>query len=361
MALDLSRYALGFSIKIAGKEDKELVASIQDLKVEQHLEGSSAFSFSLIDPIDQSTQRFKWLDGKALDPQRSDVSVQMGYVTGMKTVILGRIAALEPRFNPEGPPTLNVQGYDHYEWLKHSLATVGRTFQEAETYGDIVGKIATFNKLDKGKIEPRAKPCSQVAKSPDQTDAQFLEGLAERLGHEVFVREKKLYFQKPKYKSKEVATLEWGVDLISFEPRLSTAQVVVKVTVIGRNEKTAKEVKGEATLSDLDYKESKAKSAGEILKSYREVTRRVTNIPVSCEAEAKVIAKAILERSNSKLITCTCKCLGNPDLVPGSNIMIKGVGKRFSGRYYLTKSTHEIGGSGYTTTLDLRRGLAGNV
>jgi len=87
----------------------------------------------------------------------------------------------------------------------------------------------------------------------------------------------------------------------------------------------------------------------------------VTDIPVTCEAEAKEIAKAILERSNRELITCTCKCPGNPDLVPGSNVMIKGVGKRFSGKYYLTKSTHKIGESGYTTTLEMRRGLVGNV
>lgn len=361
MAVDLGQYAPRFSIKIGGGENKELAAAIQGVKVEQHLTGSSAFSFTLIDPIDQSTQKFKWLDGKVLDPQRSDLVVQMGYSNSMKTMIQGRITALEPRFNPDGAPTLDVQGYDHYEWLKHSVATVGRTFQETESYGDIVGKIVTFNKLNRGEIEPKMKPCSQVAKSPNQSDAQFLEGLAERFGYEVFVREKKLYFQKPKYKSKEVATLEWGLDLMSFDPRLSTAKVVVKVTVVGRNTMEGKEVSGVATLSDLDYKESKAKTAGEILKSYREIKKTVTDKTVSCEAEAKEIAKAILERANCELITCTCSCLGNSDLVPGSNVMIKGVGKRFSGRYYLTKATHEIGTNGYKTTLNMRRGLVGDV
>ena len=49
------------------------------------------------------------------------------------------------------------------------------------------------------------------------------------------------------------------------------------------------------------------------------------------------------------------KVIGLPDLRPGDNVEIHGVGKRFSGTYYVTKVTHTLNAAGYLTEFDARR------
>ena len=45
----------------------------------------------------------------------------------------------------------------------------------------------------------------------------------------------------------------------------------------------------------------------------------------------------------------------------GINIRIDGVGKRFSGRYYVKSVKHTLGDGGYTMSFDVRRGGSGVV
>jgi phage protein D len=46
---------------------------------------------------------------------------------------------------------------------------------------------------------------------------------------------------------------------------------------------------------------------------------------------------------------------GLPDIRSGTVLLIDGVGERFSGRYFVTSTTHSIGDSGYTTQFECRR------
>ena len=55
------------------------------------------------------------------------------------------------------------------------------------------------------------------------------------------------------------------------------------------------------------------------------------------------------------LVTGTGSVVGLPDLRSGGVLMITGLGKRFSGRYFVTNTTHAIGDSGYTTQFACRR------
>jgi phage protein D len=47
--------------------------------------------------------------------------------------------------------------------------------------------------------------------------------------------------------------------------------------------------------------------------------------------------------------------VGLPDLRAGSVVYIDGLGERFSGRYFVTSTTHAISDSGYTTQFECRR------
>jgi phage protein D len=47
--------------------------------------------------------------------------------------------------------------------------------------------------------------------------------------------------------------------------------------------------------------------------------------------------------------------VGLPDLRAGSVVNIDGLGARFTGRYFVTSTTHAIGDGGYTTQFECRR------
>jgi Bacteriophage probable baseplate hub protein len=47
--------------------------------------------------------------------------------------------------------------------------------------------------------------------------------------------------------------------------------------------------------------------------------------------------------------------VGLPDIRAGCVIMLERLGKRFSGRYFVTSTTHTIGDGGYTTQFQCRR------
>ena len=47
--------------------------------------------------------------------------------------------------------------------------------------------------------------------------------------------------------------------------------------------------------------------------------------------------------------------VGLPDLRSGSVVEVDGLGKRFTGRYFVTGTTHGITNGGYTTQFECRR------
>jgi phage protein D len=50
-----------------------------------------------------------------------------------------------------------------------------------------------------------------------------------------------------------------------------------------------------------------------------------------------------------------------PDLRPGDNLELQGLGRRFSGVYYVLKVEHALGNSGYQTRFDVRKPFDGGT
>jgi phage protein D len=54
-------------------------------------------------------------------------------------------------------------------------------------------------------------------------------------------------------------------------------------------------------------------------------------------------------------ITGEGTAIGNTDIRAGEVVELNGLGKRFSGLYYVTSSTHEVGPKGYRTRFNVGR------
>jgi uncharacterized protein len=147
--------------------------------------------------------------------------------------------------------------------------------------------------------------------------------------------------------------LEWGKSLISFQPSLQVANQVAALTVRGWNPQTKgeikvtverNEIKGIVTPSKLGIEEPEPAKKSEI----------VVDRPIQNEDEAKLLATSRMRQIAEALVEARGKTIGLPDLRSGGKIQINGVGKRFSGVYLVTSTTHTIGEGGYTTDFTAR-------
>ncbi len=87
----------------------------------------------------------------------------------------------------------------------------------------------------------------------------------------------------------------------------------------------------------------------------------VVDAPVLSQEEAKKLAVSLLQERSYEYITGTGEVIGLPDLRPGQNLELQGLGRRFSGTYYVTHVVHTLNASGYLTQFTVRRAHDGGL
>jgi phage protein D len=106
-----------------------------------------------------------------------------------------------------------------------------------------------------------------------------------------------------------------------------------------------------ATTKPLDGTPLK-RQAEQSFKGRREV---IGTRPVNSVQEGQTLARETNERITRNTLTGSGSTVGLPKLRAGVTVEISGVGKNFSGRYFVTSTTHTLGDGGYTTQFDCRR------
>ena len=143
--------------------------------------------------------------------------------------------------------------------------------------------------------------------------------------------------------------------LISFSPQLTLAKQVSKVTVRGWDPTTKTSIVQSASPGDLPAGAAGGKS-GPALAATNFPNKQdvVVDCPVTSVQEAKALAVSLLRERAYEFITGSGQVIGVPDLRPGFNVRLSGLGQRFTQDYYVTKVEHTLGGSGYTTSFEAR-------
>jgi phage protein D len=86
----------------------------------------------------------------------------------------------------------------------------------------------------------------------------------------------------------------------------------------------------------------------------------VVRDPVSSTEEAGRLASGLLNEMAMRYVTGEGVCIGRPDLRPGRPVKIEGIGRRFSGLYYVTSTEHSyLPNRGYRTAFSVRRNATG--
>jgi phage protein D len=151
--------------------------------------------------------------------------------------------------------------------------------------------------------------------------------------------------------------LKYGSSLIDFQPDLSVANQVGQVTVNGWDAVRKQPIQATARRKELTTNKNVGGADGksDLNSAFSERTEIIATRPINSQEEANILARETLEQIAKHMMKGSGSTVGVPDLRAGSVIILEGLGTRFSGRYFVTSTTHKIDDSGYTTRFECRR------
>jgi len=125
------------------------------------------------------------------------------------------------------------------------------------------------------------------------------------------------------------------------------------MAVKGWNRQTNRAIGQKVTMADVDINRDLQPLLDQPGCQPREDT--VVNEPMYSDAQARRRALAILSDKLKQMVEANGTVVGLPDLRAGQQVLIRGLGARFSGIYFVIKTTHTLNDSGYATKFTARR------
>src|ERR1051325_139703 len=324
-----------FDVLIDGKSlDQELHAHITSLTVDDDLNKVSMFAFD-VEASDYAKEKNAWIDDRSFTVGNK-VEIKMGYGNTLKSLFKGEVTGLEPSFYCDRLPRLTVRGYDRRHRLQRGTRT--RTFAQQKD-SDIASQIAKEAGLTAAADDSQV--VHEYVIQANQSDLDFLLARAAAINYEVVTEDTTLYFRKAASDKGGMVRLKMGDDLLEFHPRLTSAQQVSEVNVLGWNLKEKKSIQATATSPNEKIGGNKS-GPGLSGDAFGAAAQTITSHPVTTQAEADQIAKAVLSKQALAFIEGSGSCLGRADLRKGKLIEITGASKRFDGKYYVTAVIHRF-------------------
>lgn len=239
-------------------------------------------------------------------------------------------------------------------------------------YSDIASRIA-----QKRGLKPVARDSKivheQVAQS-NQSDLNFLRELAEKIGYACYIEGGELHFHPRDYGAKPSMAFayyngEYG-NLISFEPEEKTLDEPDEVAVAGVDPMEKEPSYGKANDANterdslaegsflvnavsgaMEWVGSKVRPPGQ--------TGKTEAAAAQTDAEAQQEAEAAFRKAEDNTVEATITTVGTPGLRAKRIITLYGLGKTYSGNWYVKQATHSVGSS-YICTAKLTRNATGN-
>lgn len=336
-------YAPDFEVKITGLTmAADVKHAVISLSYENNLDQADMFTLVL----DNANLRFT---DSALFDVGKEVEIHLGYSGNLKPMMLGEIVDISPTFPEGGAPTLTIRGFDKSHRMRHNHKQRPFFFSNASI---IAAQIAAENLLI-----PVVHPTTAFMETKYQngSDMALLKELARRTFFETYVHWDRLYFRLPRLQT-EAVYLEWGKNLSSFSPRLSSSGQVGMVALRDYDQQLAQVVVGlvPVVAADTNLDQIIERLGSQFVDKLKDFgVKYISAESVSSYPDAIGFAKALLEEILEGLFEGSGSCIGIPELRAGEMVDIRGVGKRFSGKYRLRQVTHTLDSGGYRTRFEV--------
>ncbi|MEX1020460.1 MAG: VgrG-related protein [Litorilinea sp.] len=330
---------------IDGKELDHILTDIDEIIVDTSLHLPDMCFVRLQD------SHMTWVDLDSIDfgkPLKINVAASDSIGGGEGTIFEGEITAIEPHFSAQGAHLLGIRAYDKSNRLHRNKVT--RTFTN-QSDSDIAKTIANDAGLSPD-VDVVADKHEYILQN-NQTNMEFLAERAQAIGYQVFVQEGKLYFKKGSFRlSGTPPVLNMGEELRSFHPRHTAANQANKVRVVSwdwvKGERILKEVD---TTNDWNMGGFTANGGATVKGAYAKADQWavITDSPVATDAQATLLAEGLASDIGSEFVEAEGVAYGDPAIRAGMLIELKGIGKRYSGKYFITSATHVFNAYGYET------------
>jgi phage protein D len=304
---------------------------VTDLVVETTLSGADRFSLTLNVPYDREQREFTGFSWDDFDTGKK-VDVSLGWGDGsLEPLFVGKIHRVSTNFAQGQGPSVGVSGYG----LLHDMMGGKKDRSWSETTVKDVVKEVLSSYFGSVTVEGGGMKRDKIYQH-DQSDYRFVQDLADRYGYRFYTKRNSAFFTpRASMAGEPVATLRYGAALESFTGEVDEATAVQKVEVRHWDMQAEKEIVGTAS-TDANNKK-----------------KEVFRIPCASSDEASTIARTKLDSLSQALAQAHGETdRGVPKLTAGETVSVEDVPSRFTKNYYVTKTTHRIGGSGYRTTFE---------
>ena len=324
-----------FKIKINGSDaSSDFMKQMTECLVENSLHLPDMCSIRVTD------KDFKLIDESYLNEGTPiEVSAGINRQGNPQRIFKGEIIGLECDAAAHGVPTLMIRAFNKAHRLHQGRRT--RTFLNVKD-SDLAQRIAGEAGLS-AEVDDTSAMYEHVLQC-NQTNWEFLSLRAVRAGCRLYSDGDKLYFKKVSKSGTGEIAVKWGEELISFRPHTAATAQVNKVVVRGWDPTKKQEIVAQVTISSANSAPQAGSStkpetaAGAIGGSSSELV--ITDQPVYSQGEAQNIAQSVADAIAGDYLTAEGLCMGDPGLLPGKCLKVTNVGARFSGKYYVTATTH---------------------
>jgi len=283
------------------------------------------------------------------------VSVVTDQTQTPEKLVSAEVTSLEAEVDASGSFTI-IRGYDPAHRLFRGRHTVSYT---QATAADAATQVAQRSGLSAGTIKSSKTVYDHLGQC-GQTDWEFIEGVAKRIGYEVTVRDNKLDFaprspaeSAPEGTSSPTNTnplvLRLGSDILRFRSVITAAEQVGKVEVRGWDIAQKKKIVSTKSAETKSVDLPSVKPA-DMAKPFGNPTYVASDVAYRTQSEADTAVEALVEEIGSSFAEIDGVARGNPKLRPDTAITIENAGKPFDGKYTITTARHRYDATnGYTT------------
>lgn len=347
------------SVLVDGKEDESARQGLLALCIHEDTQGlfRCEASFGNLDGDGQGTD-FRYFDRKTFEfGKRLQIKLKDDVLFD------GRITGLEARFPSKSPPELVVLAEDALQDLRMTRRT--RSFHD-QTDAQVFNKIADEHKLDRGvKLDGRAhKLLAQV----NQSDLAFLRQRARAIEAELWVSvdasgKPKLNAKPRSERGGAPVKLGWRNELSEFSVLADLAGQRTAVVASGWDVSAKDKVSYAAGDQDLGSEISEGHSGASILRDkFGERKEAVVHGVPFTQAEAETRAKAHYCMQARRFVVGRGVARTTGKLRVGALVDLDGLGRLFSGKYYLAEVHHRFDGAqGLRTEFSAERAALGRT
>jgi phage protein D/phage baseplate assembly protein gpV len=335
-------------IRLSGQAfAQDVLSDVADITIQQDSILPDAFTLRLHDiNADPGYQAFFRLADSDMFAVGKEMQIAMGREDLPEPIMTGEITSIELEARADGLPMLTVSGYSKSHRLHRQKQTRG--FRQMKI-SDAIRKVASESGL-RATVEDTKVVYQQLVQG-NQTNWEFVQAMAHRIGMEAFVRGDDLKFRTPAGTGGPIR-LDFGSTLRHVRVRMSATRQVSSVEVRGWDPGRKTAVVGTAQAPNSVHPKDRGKSGGAVANVFGKGKYVLTDGATRTRAEATQRAQSVLDEIASGFVQLECTCVGSSDLVPGRQVKITGVSSRFNGAFYVTSATHRYTpDGGYLTTV----------